>query len=337
MRRAANPLLAALVGLVAFGLLLHVGIGASVWLTPVELFRALASGPGGEDANATIVWLLRLPRAAECALVGGILGLVGASFQSLFRNPLAEPYIVGASSGAALGGAAVAAAGLSGLFFGLAVHLAAFVGGLAVLALVFALAGGRRAEPGPLLLAGVAVSALASALLSLVILGAGLDAGVLLRWLLGSTSAATPRDVALLAASLALGYAYLARQGRRLNALALGSVAAEGVGVDTAALRRNALLVGTALTAVAVGAVGIIGFLGLVAPHLARMLLGSDARRVLPAATLLGAALLLLADILAGRGIHGGEIPVGVVCAALGAPSLLILLAKSNRRHTLTL
>lgn len=334
MRRATTPLL---VVLVVAGLLLHIGVGASVWLTPLDIARALAGGPNGSDANATIVWLLRLPRAAEAALVGAILGLVGACFQSLFRNPLAEPYIVGASSGAALGGAAVAAAGLGSLFFGLAVHAAAFAGGLGVLALVFALAGGRSAEPGPLLLAGVAVSALAGALLSLVILGAGLDAGVLLRWLLGSTSAATPKDVLLLGVSLALGYAYLARQGRRLNALALGGLAAEGVGVDVAGLRRNALLVGTALTAVAVGAVGIIGFLGLVAPHLARMLLGGDTRKVLPAATLLGAALLLLADVLAGRGVHGGEIPVGVVCAALGAPLLLILLAKSNRRHTLSL
>ncbi len=325
--------MAGLVALVLGGTLLHVGVGSSVWLSPAEIGRALLSGPGGADTNATIVWLLRLPRAAECALVGGILGLVGASFQSLFRNPLAEPYIVGASSGAALGGAAVAAAGFGGALFGLAVHAAAFAGGLGVLALVFALAGRRGAEPGPLLLAGVAVSALASALLSLVILGAGLDAGVLLRWLLGSMSAATWRDDALLALALGLGFAYLRRQGRRLNALAMGALAAEGVGVDTARLRRGALLVGTALTATAVGAVGIVGFLGLVAPHLARMLFGGDARRVLPAATLLGAALLLGADVLAGRGVRGGEIPVGVVCAALGAPSLLVLLGRSNR-HT---
>ena len=329
MRRAAIPLLVVVV--VAL-LALHILIGTTAGTSPGELAQALIGGPGGESGATTVLWVLRLPRACLALLVGAILGLVGAVFQALLRNPLAEPYIVGASSGAALGGALVSAFGLGAALGGLATPLAAFTGGTGVLALVFALAGGRRAEPGPLLLAGVAVGTLASALLSLVILGSGRDSGQLLRWLLGSLSEAFWTTDALLAATLVLGYLYLSRQARRLNALALGETAAAGVGVDVAALNRNALLVGTALTATAVGAVGIIGFLGLVAPHGARLLFGSDLRRVLPAATLLGAGLLLGADILAGRGIGGNEIPVGIVCAVLGAPSLLILLARANRR-----
>ena len=329
MRRAAIPLLIAL----ASGLLiLHILVGTSLWTSPAELIGALLRGPNGDERATTILWSFRLPRAVLAALVGAVLGLVGASFQTLLRNPLAEPYIVGASSGAALGGAIVSALGGGALLGGLATPLAAFFGGTLVLGLVFALAGGRRAEPGPLLLAGVAVGTLASALLSLVILGAGQDAGQLLRWLLGSLSEAFWSTNALIAVSLGAGYLYLHFQTRRLNAIGLGETAAEGVGVDVQALRRNALLVGTALTAVSVGAVGIIGFLGLVAPHLARLLFGSDMRRVLPAATLLGASLLLAADILSGRGVRGTEIPVGIVCAILGAPSLLALLAKANRR-----
>ena len=278
-----------------------------------------------------IVWGLRMPRLVMALLVGGLLGSVGSAFQALLRNPLADPFILGVSSGSAVGVAFATVAGFGAvLSFGLG-----FVGGMLTLALVYALASRRGVlDPDRLILAGAVTGSLLASVQTIVLLGAGADTNQVLHRLLGDmTPADWPAD-ALLAVVLALGFPLLMVQSRRLNALALGGDAARRLGVDPTALTRLVLLAGGLMTAAAVGAVGIVGFLGLVAPHLARRLLGVDWRWSLPGSLLLGSLLLVLADLVAQRalpilrGTPGMELPVGAVTSLLGAPTLLVLLRK---------
>lgn len=315
-------------------LLLHIGIGSSMWMTPWQIIQEIFKGDQGRTAEPAnlIVWQIRLPRALGCVMVGAILGSVGAAFQALFRNPLAEPYVVGVSSGAAVGGCIALVFGFSGALFGLAGLVCAFVGGLASLMLVMALARqrGTISVPG-LLLAGVVVGSLLAAVLSLVLLAAGKDTNQVLRWLLGSMTPMFWPRLAILTIALTFGLVLLIRDTRRLNAFSVSESSAQRLGVDVPRLRNRVLLAGTAMVAVAVGSVGIVAFLGMVAPHIARGMLGIDLRRSLVGSALLGGILLLGADLAAQRSIPGIELPVGTVCALIGAPTLLILLRRAER------
>lgn len=315
-------------------LLLHVNVGSYAWYTPWRILREVLAGPSDSAASVT-VWQLRLPRALECLCVGGILGIVGSAFQAQFRNPLADPYIVGVSSGAAIGGVAAVLLGLT--FSGLGTLLFGFAGGMLSLGLVVGLSRRRGViDVTSLLLSGVVIGAMLSSLMSLTLLAAGNDTNRVLGWLLGSMDRALWNQVAVLAAVLLLGFAVLVRETRRLNALALGEETAARLGVDVGRLRTIVLTVGTAMTAAAVGAVGIVGFLGLVAPHIARRVVGVDWRWSLAGSGLVGSGLMLAADLLASRGMAfitrtvGMEVPVGIVTAVLGAPALLWLLRRQR-------
>lgn len=331
--------MAALSGIALAALVLHIAIGSGnsgqpflFRMSPFEVIRHLLSGPGGvEDPHHFIVWQLRLPRALACLLVGGLLGSVGSAFQALFRNPLAEPYIVGVSSGSAAGGALALVLGLGGWASGLGVMAFAFLGGAGSLALVLALAGRRgRTDVQTLLLAGVVIGAMLASVLSLILYAAGMDSNQILRWMLGSTTPMHWNRVAVLAGVLLIGLTVLIPQGKRLNALAVSDETAQRLGVDIRKLKATVLAIGTGMTAAAVGSVGIIGFLGLVAPHIARRVLGVDWRLSMAGAGAVGATLLLFADVLAQRLLPGGEIPVGVVTAILGAPFLLALMRRQE-------
>jgi iron complex transport system permease protein len=303
-------------------------LGSTNLIAPGQVVAQLLAGPGRDGSENAIVWDIRLPRTVACVLIGAILGATGSAFQALFRNPLADPYVAGVSSGAAVGGVVAVILGLSG---GIGLFLAGTLGGLAALALVWSLAQRRgAADVTTLLLAGLVIGTLLSAVLSMLLLGSGRDSNALLRWLLGSTTPAFWDVNALLAAVAVTGGLILSRQTRRLNAFAVGEDSAQRLGVETGKLKRTVLVTGTAMTAAAVGAAGIISFLGLVAPHIARRLLGVDWRVSLPGSMLVGAALLLLADALAQRAIYGVELPVGILTALLGAPSLLILLRQER-------
>jgi iron complex transport system permease protein len=316
--------------------LVHVNVGSSEWYTPWAIVAELMRGPGGQTDNG-IVWMIRLPRALTCLLVGGILGIVGSAFQAQFRNPLADPYIVGVSSGAAVGGVGALIAGIAGWFGGLGTLAFGFVGGMLSLLLVLSLARRRGViDVTGLLLAGVVLGSFLSAVLSLALLWSGHDTNMLLGWLLGNMSAAFWNQVAVLSVVLAAGAIVLFRQTRRLNALALGEDTAARLGVDPVRLRNIVLTTGTAMTAAAVGAVGIVGFLGLVSPHISRRIVGVDWRWSLIGSGLVGSALLLAADLVAQRGLSlithqvGFEVPVGIVTAVLGAPVLLALLRRQQ-------
>lgn len=336
-RRSPQAVLITLAILLGIALVIHIMVGGSMHLSPLQVLSEIFHGrlPDSNTTEAnSVVWAIRLPRAIECVLVGGILGLVGSAFQAQLRNPLAEPYIVGVSSGAAIGSAIAMIVGWDVWMGGLGAAAFGFVTGMASLGLVYSLASRRGVvDVTSLLLSGVVVGSLMASLLSLCLLLAHQDTNKVLSWLLGNMGTANFEKDALLAGALLIGAVVLILQTRRLNAFAIGEEVALRLGVDVGRLRAVVLIMGTAMTAAAVGTVGIIGFLGLVAPHISRKILGVDWRYSLTGSGFVGGILLLGSDLLAQRigtlfGTVIGDLPVGIVTALVGAPSLLILLRK---------
>nr|WP_221522585.1 iron ABC transporter permease [Kitasatospora kifunensis] len=285
--------------------------------------------PGTRDL---IVWQLRAPRALLAAVVGAGLGLVGTAVQALVRNPLADPYLLGISSGASLGAVAMIVLGAGvGSAVGFGVSTAAFAGALASFALVWTLArrGGGFA-PMRLVLAGVGIGQFMSGFTSFLVLQVGDDQqtrGVLF-WLMGSLSGATWSQLPIPVAAVALGLVVLQARARGLNALLMGDETAAGLGVDVTRLRRELFAVTSLLTGVLVAVSGAIGFVGLLVPHACRLLVGGDHRRLLPLSALAGAVLLVAVDTIARTALATQEVPIGVVTALIGAPVLLYLLDR---------
>ncbi|MDF2410381.1 iron chelate uptake ABC transporter family permease subunit [Aeromonas sp. 2HA2] len=307
-----------------------------------ESLRALFAGQesGIEAHKLLIVQEIRLPRTLLCIAVGGILGLCGAVMQGLFRNPLADPGIIGVSGGAALGAALaiVLLAPLGGqqwqslLGIGL-LPLLAFLGGALTTTLVYLLGtreGGTSVTV--MLLAGVAITALSGAVIGLLTY---LADDQMLRnlslWQMGTLAAGKPVDVALALATLITLLLLFMRDANPLNALLLGEGEARHLGVNVQSLKRRLILLTAAGVGVAVAVAGMIGFVGLVVPHLVRLLAGPNHVRLLPLSALLGAALLLGADMLARTLMAPAELPVGIITALLGAPFFIWLLVKGRR------
>lgn len=332
---------AALAGVLVTGIAAAVSWGpvavpvATVWRIVVAHLTGSAQAGTWTASQDTVVWDLRLPRALLGALVGAGLGVVGVVVQALVRNPLADPYLLGISSGASLSAVGVLVLGVptvAGIALGPPV--AAFLGALAAFALVWAIArrGGGLA-PLRLVLAGVAVGYLLAGLTSYFVLNAG-DEQVtrsVLFWLLGSLAAAQWPGLVLPAAALALGLVVLIGRARGLNALVMGDETAASLGVDVTRLRRELFVVTSLLTGVVVAVSGAIGFVGLVVPHAVRLVVRGDHRRVLPIAALTGAVLLVFVDIAARRLLEPQELPVGIVTSVLGAPLFLWLLDRRGR------
>jgi iron complex transport system permease protein len=303
----------------------------SVPLTWSEFGQALLNR--GPEINLTIVRELRLPRALMGLLVGGGLALAGGVFQALLRNPLAEPYILGISGGAATGAVAVLALGwLSASAWGL--PLAAFVGALLAITLVFgvAVSADRRMDVRVLLLSGVVVGAFFSACIALIL---SLSDAPTLRtaviWMMGSLANATWRTVAIVATYTLPLAAVLISLARPLNLMALGEETAHHLGTRVERIKRTAYATASFIAAAGVAFVGVIGFVGLVVPHTVRMLIGSDHRLVLPLSFFAGGTFLTLADLLARVALAPAEIPVGVITAFVGVPFFLLLLRRSLR------
>ncbi|WP_071331868.1 FecCD family ABC transporter permease [Burkholderia contaminans] len=332
-RRFAPFALAALACLVCAMSVVALCVGA--YRIPLaEAWAALTGDAAAQQARAVLLDI-RSPRVALALLVGGGFGATGAAMQALFRNPLADPGLVGVSSGAALGattmivlGPVLSAAHVSAA----ALPVAAFAGALAVAALVYRLAASRGRLALPLLLlAGIAINALVGAAIGLLTFVAD-DAQLrsLTFWSLGSLGGAQWPALAAIAPCVAIGGALLARERDALNALQLGETEALHLGVPVQRLKRRVLVA----VALAVGALvscsGIIGFIGLVAPHCVRLVCGPDQRVVLPGAALFGALLTLTADLAARTVAAPAEIPLGVLTALLGAPFFLALLWKSR-------
>jgi iron complex transport system permease protein len=253
-------------------------------------------------------------------------------FQALFRNPMADPAIIGVSSGAALGAIAVIILGGGVLAGGLGVPAAAFAGALAVSFLVYRLARiGPAVQVATLLLAGIAVAAVISAVISLVMAFAGQEIRSIYFWLLGGLAGRGWGALATSAPLVAVGAVLALTTVRDLNLMALGEERAAQLGVETERFKRRSLATGALLAAAAVSVAGVIGFVGLMTPHILRLVLGADHRRLVPASILGGAAFMVLADLAARTVRAPEEIPVGAVTALLGGPFFLYLLRRERK------
>ncbi|MEW6724398.1 MAG: iron ABC transporter permease [Bacillota bacterium] len=305
----------------------------SVSLSPSQLWSALIRAPQADPITQVILWQLRLPRVLLAMLVGGALSVAGATFQGLFRNPMADPYIIGASSGAALGATLAIALSLDFLIFGLSpIPVMAFLGSLLAVSIAYYLAKtGGRVSMLSMLLAGVAISSLFSALVSLCIFLSGGQLSHVLFWMMGGLSRASWRYIAISIPYLALGLGVVLYYARQLDAMLLGDETAVHLGINIDQLRRQLVMAATLLTAAAVAVSGTIGFVGLIVPHLVRLLLGPRHVRVLPVSALAGALILLLADLVARTIISPAELPVGLVTALAGAPFFLYILRSRQR------
>lgn len=281
----------------------------------------------------TILMQVRLPRVFMGALVGAGLSVAGATYQGLFRNPLADPYLVGVAAGAGLGAALAMVAPLPLVLYSLgAVQFAAFLSALLTVGLVYFLARVGRSTPvTTLLLAGVAVGSLASAATSFVMYAQGDKIAVIYAWMLGGFNTSSWREVLLAVPYVAISALVLSLMGGVANVLQLDEDQARSLGVNVELMKVILVLCATLATAAAVAAAGLIGFVGLVVPHAVRLLWGPDYRSVIPLSALLGAAFLVTADA-AARLLPGPqEVPVGVVTAFCGAPFFLFLLRRQKR------
>lgn len=322
---AAALLLAVLLAVV----LLSIRYGA-VHLGTTEILDALR-GRGGESQRF-IVMELRLPRTVLGVLVGGGLALAGAVFQALLRNPLAEPYILGISGGAAAGAVLTLALGLGAASWLL--PTAAFAGALVAMALVFgvAVSAQRRMDVRVLLLAGVVVGAFFSAFIALVLsLSEAATVRSAVLWMMGTLSGASWRTVAIVAIYTLPACLLLLGLARALNLMSIGEETASYLGTEVEQVKRIAYAVASLVAAAGVAFAGVIGFVGLVVPHGVRLVMGSDHRVLLPLSFLAGAAFLTLADLLARVVLAPTEIPIGVVTAFVGVPFFLVLLRRSLR------
>lgn len=327
-------LISSLLALLLASLVLAVTFGpadiapSEVWQTIGYHLGLVAENPVGRLRDA-IIWDLRLPRVLAAAAVGAGLALCGAVMQALTRNPLADPYLLGLSSGASLGAVAFLLAGAA-----LLMPLGAFVGAAAAMGLtllVTQLLGG--ATPTRAILAGISISALAAAATSFLIFwsATGDSYREILSWLMGSLSGVVWSEALLVLAALLLAGLPVLLSGRSLDAFAFGDTAAAALGVDVARLRWL-LLGGTALlTGVLVSIGGAIGFVGLIVPHVARLVTGSRHRVLLPVAMLLGASFMVWTDTAARGLFEPRELPVGIITALLGAPIFLLVLLRYRR------
>lgn len=321
-----------LFALFLFGALFIVALSVGQFsLRAADVLSVLAGREvSGGEAARTVVWNIRLPRVLSGALVGAALAAAGAAYQAMLRNPLVSPDILGVSAGAGFG--AVLAIFLGGSV--LVIQGSAFLGGLVAVGLVMFAAGRvRRHDPVlVMVLAGVAVGTLLSAGTSLlkILSDPYTQLPAMTYWLLGSLSAITQADVQAAMPTIVLGLVPLWLLRWRVNLLSLADEEATAMGVDVRRLRLGLVASATLITATAVSISGTIGWVGLVVPHVARLLVGPDFRRLLPMALLVGATFLMAADT-AARTAASIEIPLGVLTAVIGAPFLLWLLARSRR------
>lgn len=321
-------------------LVLGVGLG-SVRIGPAETIGVLLSRTLGLDTGVTwtpaieaIVWELRLPRVLTAMLIGCGLAVAGATFQGLLRNPLADPYVLGTASGAAVGAAVAILLPIELVLveFGL-LHALAFVGALGSAWLVFRL-GGTGGANGltRLLLTGYAVGSVLAAVLTMAMYISGVELRQIFSFLLGGLGGSSWVRLIVAAPLIVASSLLVMARGRALDAMLLGDATARHLGIDVARERAILLALASMATAAAVAISGLIGFVGLVVPHVVRLLVGPSAHRVLPISAVAGAALLSAADLGARL---AGDVPVGVVMALLGAPFFLVLLHRSRSGYEL--
>lgn len=321
-----KPFLSSLLFLL-FAFVLSLAIG-SVFISPTEMWNILRGV--GEDKFAFIIWNIRLPRTVLIALTGAALSGSGASYQGLFRNPLADPFLIGVASGAGLGAVIAMSIQWPYSFWGLmAIPMAAFIAALLTVFIVYFLARvGQTIPTTNLILAGVAFSSFATSLTSFLMLRSTSEVRRALGWLLGGASQTGWTAILAMLPYLVIGLGILIVFGYRLNLLQFGDDQAQHMGLNVNRTKTILLIASSLATAAAVAFSGIIGFIGLVVPHIMRLWFGADYRRLIPLSIISGASALLLSDILARVVLAPQEIPVGIITALVGAPFFLWVLRR---------
>jgi iron complex transport system permease protein len=341
-RARGRPLLLGTVAGISLVVVLCVGVAVgSVAISPLDALAIVTDRLFGADlgrawsqSTETIVWDLRVPRVLTSMVVGTALAVAGATFQGLLRNPLADPYVLGTASGAALGAAIAVLLPIRAMFLGFGLlHVLAFVGALASIYTVYRLSRiGGLAPLTSLLLTGYAVGSLLAAGLAMAMYLSGAALRQIFSYLLGGFDTASWAQLAGTAPLVAVGSVLILLRARSLNGLLLGEEAAAHLGIDVRRERAILLALASLVTAAAVAVSGLIGFVGLVVPHVVRLIVGPGARLVLPLSALGGAVLLAVADIVART---AGEIPVGIVTALIGAPFFIVLLRRARTGYEL--
>ncbi len=326
--------------LLVVAIVLSAAIGA-VSIPPLDVARLLIGKlpfihltPTWPATYETILFDIRLPRTVLILLAGAALSGSGAAYQGLFRNPLADPYVIGVASGAGLGAVIAMALQWPATFFGaLVIPIAAFVGALITVAVVYGLARiGRNTPIATLILAGVAIGSFTTALTTFLMLSSQAELRRAISWMLGGFAFGGWLPVAAILPYTLIGLIVLSLTGRVLNVLQFGDDQAQQMGLRVDRVKLVVVIAASLTTAAAVAFAGIIGFVGLAVPHVVRLLWGSDYRRLIPLSIIAGAALLLLADILARTVIAPQEVPLGVMTAMFGAPFFLWLLRRTKRQ-----
>ena len=321
-----KPFLSSLLFLL-FAIVLSLAIG-SVFISPTELWKILRGV--GEEKFAFIIWNIRLPRTVLIALTGAALSGSGASYQGLFRNPLADPFLIGVASGAGLGAVIAMSIQWPYSFWGLmAIPAAAFISALLTVFIVYFLARvGQTIPTTNLILAGVAFSSFATSLTSFLMLRSTNEVRRALGWLLGGASQAGWTAILAMLPYLVIGLGILIFFGYQLNLLQFGDDQAQQMGLNVTRTKTILLIASSLATAAAVAFSGIIGFIGLVVPHVMRLWFGADYRRLIPLSIISGASALLISDIIARIILTPQEIPVGIITALAGAPFFLWVLRR---------
>jgi len=326
-----NPFIITFLALVIM-LILSLAIG-SVFIPPAELWRVI-SGSVSSDIYRTILWNIRLPRTVLIALVGAALAGSGAAYQGLFRNPLADPYLIGVASGAGLGAIIAMSIKWPYTTLGLlAVPLAAFLTSLLTVYVVYTIAHiGGSIPTTNLILAGVAVSSFTVSLTSFLMLRSTGEVRRAIGWLLGGVSLVSWNATLTLLPYIIIGLITLVFTGYALNLLQFGDDQAAQMGLNVRRAKFIIIIAASLVTAAAVSFAGIIGFVGLIVPHIVRIWWGVDYRRLIPLSIIGGASVLLFADVLARIVLASQELPVGIVTALAGAPFFLWVLRRSKNQ-----
>ena len=283
--------------------------------------------------NEAIIIQIRLPRIVSSVLVGLVLAAAGVIYQGIFRNPMADPYIIGVSSGASLGATISFFLGLGTGLFGIsAVSIMAFIGAVIAVIAVYKLARmGERVPISNLILAGIAIGALINSIVYFLLIANIDDMQKIIFWMLGGFTTANWDKIHVLAIPIILTFAATLFFLRELNILTLGDSRATQLGVDVEKLRRILLIIASLLASLGVAIGGLIGFIGLITPHIMRLIVGSDNRILYPTSALAGSIILLFSDTIARTIMSPREIPVGIITAAIGAPYFIYLMKKKGR------
>lgn len=306
----------------------------SIMLSPIPVLNKLVSLHGIKETSVIIVLNLRLPRIILASLVGAGLSVTGASFQGIFKNPMADPYILGISSGAAFGATLAIVFGIEFTIIGMSfTTICAFFSALLTTMAVYNIAKvGYKVPPLTLLLSGIAISSFISSLISLIMTFRRNNIERIVMWTLGGLSAASWDQIKLVFPVVITAIIILYIFSRDLNIMLLGEESAKNLGVDVEKVTRNIMILCTLMVAAVVSVSGIIGFAGLIIPHAIRMLFGPDNRIVIPFSALGGAIFLIICDTIARTIVSPAEIPLGIVTSIFGVPFFIYLLYRSKKK-----